>query len=74
MTDEKRIQSPITLYVESIDFKPRPEFGGSRVTVIDLEINEIMAKQIIDEITKRLEQDVSLGTIRVRFAGRLVVG
>ena len=70
---EKRTQSPITLYVESIDFKPRAEFT-ERVTVVDLEITEIMAQQIVEEISKRLDQETSLGTIRVRFAGRLTLG
>lgn len=70
----KRVQSPITLYVDGIDFRPASIYGeGSRVTVIDLEFNEQMAVTMVEELTKRLEQDISLGSIRVRFSGKLVL-
>lgn len=73
MLNKRRIQSPITLHVESLDFAPQVEFDNERITVVDLEITEQMALKIVEQLTQRLEQDMVLSTIRVRFLGRLVL-
>ena len=70
---QKQVQSPITLFVRSVDFKPHVNYDAERVTVIDLEITEVDAQKIVEGLTKRLEQDTAFGAIRVRFIGRLVL-
>jgi hypothetical protein len=73
MPDKRRIQSPITLHVDSLDFAPVVEFDSERITVVDLEITEQMALKIVEHLTKRLEQEAFFGAIRMRFLGRLVL-
>lgn len=71
--DRRRVQSPITLHVEDVDFKPQVDYEMQRVTVIDLEITEPDALKLIEGLTKRLESEGMFGAIRVRFSGRLVL-
>lgn len=70
--DRKKFQTPITLYVESVDFKPTVDIMAERVTVVDLEISEINAKEIIRELRTRLRRE-HISSIRIRFSGRLVL-
>jgi hypothetical protein len=72
--DSKQVQRPITLHVDSVDFRPSVDYlAGRRVTVIDLEITEVDAHKIVEELTKRLERDFAVGAIRIRFLGNLVL-
>jgi hypothetical protein len=72
-TRAKRTQSPITLFVEAVDFKPEIDMNSDRETVIDLEIKEMDAQKIVKELNQRLERNMPFGAIRVRFIGRLVL-
>lgn len=69
----KQVQSPITLFVQGVDFKPALEHGSERVTVIDLEITEMDAQKLAEGLMQRLDREAVFGAIRVRFTGRLVL-
>lgn len=72
-TRSEYVQGPITLHVKSVNFKPVVNYQGERITVIDLEITELIAEKIIKELTDRLDSDILLGAIRIRFSGRLAL-
>lgn len=68
-----RRQSPIVLYATEVDFKPEGIIEhGERLTVLDLEITEEMAKQIVKELAARLDGE-HVTAMRIRFTGRLVL-
>lgn len=73
MDEPERRQSPIVLYVECVECDPQIIEHGERVTVIDLEFTEAIARKICDELNKRIENDKILAAIRLRFSGRLVL-
>jgi len=67
------IPIPITLYVETINFKPELDTRiQRRKSAIDIEMQASNARQLLEELTRRLEEN-SQGAIRVRFTGRLFV-
>jgi hypothetical protein len=64
---------PITLYVEKID--SHPEFDDRidrRKTAVDLELTIKSTEQLIEELKSSVKQHKPIGTIRIRFTGRLV--
>jgi len=67
------IPIPMTLYVDKVETSP--EFDtrlDHRKTAIDLELNIHKAQKLLTELTKRLEGNTAVGSIRIRFTGRLV--
>jgi len=69
---EKKYSRPIVLHVEEIDFRPKAPETGERITVIDIEVTEEMAKEISRQIQKRLENEKFISAIRFRLSGRIV--
>jgi hypothetical protein len=68
-----QIPIPMTLYVDKVETSP--EFDtriDRRKTAIDLELNIHTAQNLLAELTKRLEGNTAVGSMRVRFTGRLI--
>jgi hypothetical protein len=64
---------PVTLFVDNVNFTPRlPEYGN-RVTIIDIEITEEIAKKIIEELNQKIENHMIVGTVRIRLSGKMVL-
>ena len=70
---KRRVQSPFTLFVYEVDFKPTPLEDGERVHPIDVEFTEHVARELVEYLTQRLAKDPVIGTIRVRCTGRLML-
>jgi hypothetical protein len=71
---KKHEQRPAVLYVHNVIFHPKLPEPGERVTVIDIEITEQMAKDIIEAISKRLhDEEGHIAAIRIRMEGRIVL-
>ena len=68
----KQLQSPITLYVESVQQEiPVMEFVD-RISVVDIEMSCQHAKELLVYLRKR-DCKESVGAIRVRLTGKLVI-
>ena len=68
-----QIPIPMTLYVDKVETSP--EFDtriDRRKTAIDLELNIHTAQNLLAELTKRLKGNTAIGSMRVRFTGRLI--
>lgn len=71
---DENVTRPVVLYVQNINFNPKFPPIVDRVTVVDIEITEHMAKQIIEQLTERLKNEENhIGAIRIRFAGKMVL-
>ena len=66
------ISRPVILYAEQVETDPDigAYLDASRLSVIDIEIDTIMAKQILDHL-QRTDGHL-IGSIRLRFTGRLI--
>jgi hypothetical protein len=64
---------PAILYVEEIETKPDIDayLETRRLSVIDIEIDTIHAEQIIKYLQERCNAGL-IGSIRLRFTGRLI--
>jgi len=67
------ISRPIILYVEQVETNPDIDayLDTRRLSVIDIEIDTVMAKQILDHLRERTDGRL-VGSIRLRFTGRLI--
>ena len=67
------VSRPAVLYAESVSTDPDIDayFETRRLSVIDIEMDTIMAKQILDHLQKRTD-GLLAGSIRLRFTGRLI--
>jgi len=70
---EEQISRPATLYVERVETRPSitEYFEKRRVSVIDIELTQIQAVQIMEYLRERSAGGDS-GSIRIRFLGRLI--
>ena len=68
---KRRVRIPVTLFVETIDFRPVVEFDFTAVmTAYDLEIAEVHLRELHQEIGNHLEKHG--GSKRIRVIGKLV--
>ena len=67
------VSRPVVLYVEQVETNPDIDayLDTRRLSVIDIEIDAIMAKQILDHLQERTDGRL-VGSIRLRFTGRLI--
>ena len=67
------VSRPAILYAEKVETNPDIDayLETRRLSVIDIEIDTIMAEQIINHFKERLDGRV-VGSIRLRFTGRLI--
>jgi hypothetical protein len=67
------VSRPAILYVEKVDTSPDIEayLEKRRLSVIDLELDIIQAKQIIDHLQGYVDGRLG-GSVRLRFTGRLI--
>jgi len=67
------ISRPVVLYVEQVETNPDIDayLDTRRMSVIDIEIDTVMAKQILDHLRERTDGRL-VGSIRLRFTGRLI--
>lgn len=73
MKDSKRIERiryPLTLFVEKIEFEPKPDVDGVTRTVYDLDIDEFYMRQLHKFLDERLKQ-VVISPARIRVTGIL---
>jgi hypothetical protein len=69
---KSRVRSPLTLFVDKVEFNPPSEFSTEVVrTAYDIELTEYDARKMIEGLQNRLSEHVP-ATIRVRITGRLV--
>ena len=67
------ISRPVVLYAEKVETNPDIDayLTTKRLSVIDIEIDKQIAKQIIDHLQQRTGE-MLVGSIRLRFTGRLI--
>jgi hypothetical protein len=67
------VSRPAILYVEEIETKPDIDayLETRRLSVIDIEIDTVHAEQIIKYLQERCNAGL-IGSIRLRFTGRLI--
>jgi len=67
------ISRPVVLYAEKVETNPDIDayLTTKRLSVIDIEIDRQIAKQIIDHLQQRTGE-MLVGSIRLRFTGRLI--
>ena len=67
------VSRPVVLYVEQVETNPDIDayLDTRRLSVIDIEIDTIMAKKILDHLQERTGGQL-VGSIRLRFTGRLI--
>ena len=67
------VSRPAILYAEKVDTNPDIDayLETRRLSVIDIEIDTIMAEQILKHLIERTNGEV-VGSIRLRFTGRLI--
>jgi hypothetical protein len=67
------VSRPAILYVEQVDTKPDIDayLETRRLSVIDIEIDPVQAEQIIAHLKERNGAGL-IGSIRLRFTGRLI--
>lgn len=61
------------LYVEEMDFYPDLPQGGQHITLLDVEISIEMAREIIKQLSDRINKEETIGAIRFRLSGRMVL-
>jgi hypothetical protein len=67
------VSRPAVLYAESVDLTPDIEayLETRRLSVIDIELDFIMAEEIKKHLQERISRG-AVGSIRLRFTGRLI--
>jgi hypothetical protein len=67
------VSRPAILYVEQVETKPDIDayLETRRLSVIDIEIDTVHAEQIIKYLQERCNAGL-IGSIRLRFTGRLI--
>lgn len=69
------VTRPITLYVEKVEQEP-PDIAdlieSRRVSVVDIELTCQQARELVVALRKRDCRE-TIGSIRIRFKGRLVL-
>lgn len=67
------VSRPAVLYAESVNLAPDIEayLETRRLSVIDIEIDTVMAEQILEHLKKKTDGR-TVGSIRMRFTGRLI--
>lgn len=73
MPKQEDLSRPVILYVERVEMNPdlAEYFHTQRVAVIDVEIDQIKAKEIMEYLTERLDGKLP-GPVHLRLIGRLV--
>lgn len=65
---------PIAVHVDEIVYDVNLKHAQRRrVAVVDLEFSKVQVEKMIQNLQKRLENNVDRGTVRVRFKGRMVL-
>lgn len=68
------VSRPAILYAEQVDLRPDIDayLETRRLSVIDIEMDTVMAEQIVKHLQERTEGGRVVGSIRLRFTGRLI--
>jgi hypothetical protein len=68
------VSRPAILYAEQVDTQPDIDayLETRRLSVIDIEMDTVMAEQILAHLKERLASRHAVGSIRLRFTGRLI--
>jgi hypothetical protein len=65
---------PVTLYVESITTNPTlPIPTLERISVLDVELTPQAAEELQEFLTEHVATGETVGAIRIRLTGRLVI-